>query len=796
MRRDSITKSSPRRGGEGVVNADENSCAEKFKPSQIFEHWKRDLLLIAFACVAGFALVFVIATYVAVNTKSNSMSAATNCGTFWTTTSSSDCSSFPTEETCKFQTGCCWSLNRCIAIAVECTRLQSESFCTNAAPYCEWSGSNPKCLRLAIVATSRPTSSPLIPSWTTRVVTEKPSYRPTMAMSTAMPTKTRFSSPGHAPSTFEPTFLPIALELSTSQSHLPSQSPSMLSTTTKQTKPTIAIPSKRPTRLPTRLPTSLRLLKTARPSKLPTPLVTARASLQPTKPQTDAPIMAPSLQLTETPTVYKRKTSLLVLLADDLGYGDVSYNSAMGSFISTPNIDEMSRAPNTIRFDRFHSAGMSCSPSRAAMMSIRNSVRDCVNGANSVSDKPNMPFKADFRFQGYRNATLGAMAQRAGYKTSMFGKWHVSALKELHQFGFSQSWGPVSGGNLPTFDNPCFYPYPNTKSCFAGHLDPTNLAPNFNPRLYTNSTGPGLIAMDPTPRFMPSSTRITDGFETFIRSLDKDDAFFVQLWFNEPHMPYFAGRATRALITQAFRDAKFVSTFISRSADYYGSIYHMDAAVGRVRKLLKDLDRHQDTLVVFTSDNGPEEYSMGGAGSAGALRGKKRSLFEGGHRVPGLIEWPEFISKNQISLNLVSMLDVSATMLHLVLGRSAYPKFASDNSIDGVSMLDYFVDIKRNFSSLQSFNRAKPIVLCTQATPPDTHPCRSLAVISGSIKLIANVSTNNDGFLIDGTVFLYDVNDEYNEVSAIYPQLRAELVGFATTWIKTVVMQSLRKCVF
>lgn len=139
-----------------------------------------------------------------------------------------------------------------------------------------------------------------------------------------------------------------------------------------------------------------------------------------------------------------------------------------------------------------------------------------------------------------------------------------------------------------------------------------------------------------------SANRVAHAFYRFISSLQESEAFFAILAFNEPHIPFIASPSVRKLFLSDPLFLNFARQNASMVADYYGAVEALDHAVGLVRSWLKDMGRSQDTFVVFSSDNGPEtlkfnDLSRSGYGSAGNFLGKKRSLLEGGHRVPGLL---------------------------------------------------------------------------------------------------------------------------------------------------------------
>lgn len=476
-----------------------------------------------------------------------------------------DCSDFQFEGDCVAEVGCCWKEGNCVTFGYEpeCSTWTNKASCEESVLPCAWQ--KVKCLR--------DESSSETPALITRYPTVTKTRKPTLIPTTSL------SSQG---------------------------------STSLTVNPTTAKPARNP------------IFTTSRPSRVPVqPTLTNKPSFAPLI----KPTSLPTPQFTNKPpteTTAKRKTSILILLADDLGWGDVTYIEK-SPYFSTPNIDEMSRSKYSVRFDRFHSPALSCSPSRASIMSGQSNIKDCVWGANAMYDKPKMTYRPDFPFQGEIDQTLPSYAKRAGYKTILLGKWHLNSLDTIGSWGFD-TW-LASGGNLPTFDSTCFCSA-NTNACFRGHYsDPDKLGPNYGCYVVE---GPSNVKG--SIRNSSSSQYLIGIFEKFILNLQESDSFFAYVAFNEPHIPFIANPWYRTQLLQGIGLSQRSDR--SLAADYYGALMAMDDALGRARRILSATGRNEDTIVIFTSDNGPELWSMGGYGSTGGLKGRKRSLFEGGHRVP------------------------------------------------------------------------------------------------------------------------------------------------------------------
>jgi arylsulfatase A len=413
------------------------------------------------------------------------------------------------------------------------------------------------------------------------------------------------------------------------------------------------------------------------------------------------------------------------------------------------------------------------------MLSVRSSVRDCIFGANSEFDKPNLEFRANYAFAGPKNETLGRVAQANGYRTFWAGKWHISAISEV-----PSAWGfedyLVVGGNLPTFDSTCFCSKP-TSRCFKGHYaNPNKLSYNYGCDLRQS---PGLQRV--YSRNESSALLYARAFDSFLTKVTHSEAFFAVIGFNEPHLPFIASPWVREEILFGRGLAGALSEKeASVAADYYGAIQAMDEAVGQVRAVLRRLKRSEDTLVVFTSDNGPEvlnwsKPAMLGYGSTGGLRGSKRSLFEGGHRVPGILEWPQRIKQNVVSTQVLSMLDVSATILKVIAPPGLFGLLS--HKLDGVPI--------KEFSN--QWDRDTPLFLCTSLLLGKKNPCKQVAMIRHNLKLIADT---DKGRIAEHSAKLYDYEvSEFLELPRDASEFQPMLQGLKQ-WAASVLIPSLTTC--
>ena len=326
--------------------------------------------------------------------------------------------------------------------------------------------------------------------------------------------------------------------------------------------------------------------------------------------------------------------NIILIMADDLGWGDIGYNGH--PHLKTPHLDAM--AKNGAFFSRFYSAGSVCSPTRASVMTGRHPARMGICGANCGHVKD-------------QEITLAELVKEKGYRTGHFGKWHLGTLsrdildanrggKKENDTHFAPPWDHgfdvsfTTESKVPTWD-PMITPSQNAEDVKASLVEGNHFGTYY-------WTGPG---QRETQNLQGDDSRvIMDRVIPFIeQSAAQDQAFLSVIWFHAPHLPILTGEKYKSLYAHLSEDKQH----------YYGVISALDEQVGRLRNTLKSLGLANNTLIFFTSDNGPEtslkvrdqNIPFGRAqGITKGLRGRKRSLFEGGIRVPGIVEWPAKIN--------------------------------------------------------------------------------------------------------------------------------------------------------
>ena len=324
------------------------------------------------------------------------------------------------------------------------------------------------------------------------------------------------------------------------------------------------------------------------------------------------------------------RPNIILCMTDDQGWGDTGYNGH--PVLETPCLDQMAR--EGVTFTRFYSAAAMCSPTRGSVYTGRNPYR----------------YGITFAMKGRLEEgeiTLTQVLREHGYTTGHFGKWHLGTLSR--ESGDQKRWGAFQARPERYFCPPWLC---HVDRCFVTEskvptwnplLDPgkikrkKNPIPPASPGPYGNDyfTGPGRTETENTAG--DDSRVIMDRALPFIRSaVAKEKPFLAVIWFHTPHSPVVGGPEYLA----RYRDQP------EQARHYYACLTAMDEQMGRLRKELRKLQVASRTMLWFCSDNGPaRQGSPRHVGSTGGLSGFKLSLREGGIRVPGLLVWPDHITK-------------------------------------------------------------------------------------------------------------------------------------------------------
>ena len=339
----------------------------------------------------------------------------------------------------------------------------------------------------------------------------------------------------------------------------------------------------------------------------------------------------------------KGRPNIILLMADDMGWGDTSHNGNPN--LKTPNLDEMARAG--VVFNRFYSAAPVCSPTRASVLTGRHPFRDKIFFA-MVGAYPNALKPHEF--------SLGQLMKDAGYRTGFFGKWHLGTMTTEVVDGryggpgsqalYSPPWEHgfdavfATESRVPTYDpsirprsqlgadrnrHPIEEVVEGTQRGWWAPLDKPEDGIFFGTH-YWKESGAAV-----TRELSGDDSRILiDELVDFIEKDNGGEPFFAVVWFHTPHLPLVAGIEDQ----QAYKGFEFYDR------TYYGAVSAMDREIGRLRSHLSEAGIADETVLWFTSDNGPEGIADITPGQTGGLRARKRSLYEGGIRVPGIVEWP------------------------------------------------------------------------------------------------------------------------------------------------------------
>lgn len=367
----------------------------------------------------------------------------------------------------------------------------------------------------------------------------------------------------------------------------------------------------------------------------------------------------------------RNRPNIVLVMCDDLGFGDVGFNGC--KHIQTPHLDRM--AERSVVFDRFYAGGPVSSPTRGTCLTGRHYIRYGVNHAN----RGRLPIQ---------ERTLASLCREQGYVTGHFGKWHLGTLTT------DESDGNRGGADPRLYSPPWLHGF---DVCFSTE----SKVPTFDPMLTPDEQGPnGPRWGTPGEPFGTyywnergekitddlsgcDSKIIMDRAEPFMRqAVESGQPFLSVIWFHAPHTPVVAGLQWRELYPDAEEPEQH----------YYGCVSAMDHQMGRLMSLLNELDINEHTPVWFCSDNGPEgglDLSVNGRsrGVTGGLRGRKRSLYDGGVGVPALLHWPGRLGGHRRVATPCSTLDILPTCC-----RAMGIDVPGDRPIDGVDILPLLDD--------------------------------------------------------------------------------------------------------
>ena len=362
------------------------------------------------------------------------------------------------------------------------------------------------------------------------------------------------------------------------------------------------------------------------------------------------------------------KPNIVVFLADDMGWGDSStYGHPL---IKTPNLDKL--ASQGVKFTQCYSACGVCSPSRSSILTGRTPYRNGVYRHLSGNHEAHLR-KSEI--------TYPKLLKSIGYETCHVGKWHLNSKPQFNTTEYPQPGDHGYDYWMATHNN-----------AEPSHENPRNFVRNGNPVGELTGFSAPLVA--------------TEASHWLSEIRDSSKPFALSIWIHEPHSPI----AT---------DPQFSNLYNAHeNSKYMGNITQLDHALGLVMEALEMEGVSENTLLIFTSDNGPVANF---GGTTGGLRGGKRSDHEGGIRVPGIARWPAHIEPGTVSDVPVVGTDIFATVLDI----TGIP-LPTDRTIDGVSMVPAF--------SGKPVQRQVPLFWRTHVSPPSDR----VALRIGDWKLVGD----------------------------------------------------------
>jgi arylsulfatase A-like enzyme len=421
------------------------------------------------------------------------------------------------------------------------------------------------------------------------------------------------------------------------------------------------------------------------------------------------------------------RPNVVLIMADDQGWGDTGYNGHPE--LKTPNLDAL--AAEGLRLDRFYSAHFNCSPTRASVMTGRHPHRMGTFG-------PGAPIRA-------QELTVAKVLQTAGYATGHFGKWHLNGKN-----------GDRNTKDLPGRAILADDPLSPGKMGFDEWISADNFF----------DLDPVLGRQGVPEKFHGDGSDIVTGEAVkFIRKqVEAGKPFLTVVWFGNPHTPHEALPADKA----AYKSLS------EADQNYYGELAAMDRNVGLLRKTLRELKVADNTLLWYTSDNG----GAAGPKSTGDLRGSKGTLWEGGVRVPGLVEWPARIPKAFVSAVPCSTSDIYSTVLEATGAKAA----KQVQPLDGVSLVPLFE------RKAGAETRTKAIPFVADARRDNSHA----ALLDWPYKLHVNGVAGRGKREKGGAplpTLLYDVSKdpkETTDLAAQEPERVAKMTAALNEWRASV----------
>lgn len=414
-------------------------------------------------------------------------------------------------------------------------------------------------------------------------------------------------------------------------------------------------------------------------------------------------LAAIAVSLLHSVAMATEKPNIIIIYADDLGYGDLSCYNPKCAY-KTPRLDQMAR--EGIRFTDAHSPSTICSPSRYGLYSGQQIFRSTGRGGGAFEG----PGGPSYLKPG--TLTIGQMLKQSGYRTGVFGKWHVGLSwfdKDNQRLGggFENSLLIDYGKSTPLIDGP------NRRGFDESFVTPN--CPNTDPLyIYIENGMVDVPASErhkrdhlPNPggkwRWDNDEGWMSPGYDFLNADLlfyEKTKSFITEHRKTSPDQPFFAVLSTQIAHAPVLPADEFHgATQAGPRGDF---VWELDVLVGRVLDLVKELGIDDDTLVLFNSDNGAETVHVDwmrrdhGHDASGGWRGMKRDGWEGGHRVPFIARWPGTIPAGRVSKQMTNTTDIFATVASAI----GY-ELADEVAVDSFDMLPVMLGVQDENRSIR-----------------------------------------------------------------------------------------------
>lgn len=404
-----------------------------------------------------------------------------------------------------------------------------------------------------------------------------------------------------------------------------------------------------------------------------------------------------------------QKPNVVIILADDLGYGDLGVYGH--PIVKTPNIDKL--AQEGVRFTQYYAPAPLCSPSRAGLLTgrtpFRTGIRSWIPATKNVA-------------LGRNEKTIANYLKDQGYDTAMMGKWHLNAGADRH--------------DQPQAEDAGFqYTLVNAAGFVTSDLDKAKERPRYGV-VYPNGFYRNGKALGTVKQI--SGEFVSQEAINWLNNKKDNNPFFMYVAFTEVHSPLASPKKYLDMYNAYMSEyqKQHPDLFYADWADkpyrgpgeYYANISYMDEQVGKVLAKIKSMGQEDNTIVIFTSDNGPvtrearKWYELNLAGETDGLRGRKDNLWEGGTRVPAIVKYGKHLPAGTVSDVPVSGLDVLPTLAELT--HFDLPK---DRVIDGESIVPVLEG--------KTLTRQKPILTAIDM-PFQDDPTDMWALRDGDWKMI------------------------------------------------------------